>query len=56
MCDEDTVNDNDQYRKNAGTLSRRQFNALTAGTALTMPTPKALREGIRLSATEKYTS
>lgn len=40
MCDEDTVNDNDQYRKNAGTLSRRQFNALTAGTALTMMLPK----------------
>jgi hypothetical protein len=40
MCDEDTVNDNDQYRQNDGTLSRRQFNALTAGTALTMMLPK----------------
>ncbi len=40
MCDEDTVEDNDQYFRKTGTISRRQFNALTAGTALAMMLPQ----------------
>ena len=40
MCDEDTVEDNDQYLKNSAAISRRQFNALTAGTALAMMLPQ----------------
>ena len=41
MCDEDTVEDNEKFLSRAGYLSRRQFNMLTAGTALTMLLPRA---------------
>lgn len=40
MCDEDTVEDNNQFLQSNGTLSRRQFNTLTAGTALAMMLPQ----------------
>jgi carboxymethylenebutenolidase len=39
MCDDNTVNDNEQYLQRAGRLSRRQFTALTTGTALSMMLP-----------------
>ena len=41
MCDEDTVEDNEKFLSRAGYLSRRQFNMLTAGTALAMLLPRA---------------
>jgi carboxymethylenebutenolidase len=41
MCDEQTVRDNEKFFRQRGRLSRRQFNALTAGTALSMILPRA---------------
>ncbi|MEX2327824.1 MAG: dienelactone hydrolase family protein [Pseudomonadales bacterium] len=40
MCDEDTVSDNDKFLREPGRLSRRQFNTLTAGAALSMMLPR----------------
>ena len=40
MCDENTVEDNKKYLKNAGWFSRRQFSKLTAGSALAMLLPR----------------
>ncbi len=40
MCDEETVEDNEKFLRQPGRLSRRQFNALTAGTALAMLLPR----------------
>ncbi len=40
MCDEDTVEDNKKFLSGSGYLSRRQFNMLTAGTALAMLLPQ----------------
>ena len=40
MCDEETVADNQNLLRQPGRLSRRQFNALTAGTALAMLLPR----------------
>ena len=39
MCDEDTVADNNEFFRKSN-ISRRQFNALTAGTALSMLLPR----------------
>ena len=41
MCDEETVEDNEKFLRQSGNLSRRQFNALTAGTALAMFLPRS---------------
>lgn len=41
MCDNDTVNDNEAHWQASSGLSRRQFNALAAGTAVTMMLPRA---------------
>jgi carboxymethylenebutenolidase len=43
MCDEDTVRDNERMLGRSGRLSRRQFNALTAGAAVAMVLPRAAR-------------
>ncbi|MEX0941516.1 MAG: dienelactone hydrolase family protein [Pseudomonadales bacterium] len=40
MCDEDTVSDNEKFLREPGRLSRRQFNTLTAGAALSMMLPR----------------
>ncbi len=40
MCDENTVEDNEKFLRKSGLLSRRQFNRLTAGTALAMLLPR----------------
>jgi len=40
MCDEKTVDDNEKFLRQPGLLSRRQFNVLTAGTALAMLLPR----------------
>ena len=39
MCDELTVQDNEKFFKESGTLTRRQFNTLAAGAALSMMLP-----------------
>jgi carboxymethylenebutenolidase len=41
MCDEETVRDNEKFLRQQGHLSRRQFNVLTAGTALAMLLPRS---------------
>jgi len=41
MCDEKTVEDNEKFLRLQGRLSRRQFNVLTAGTALAMLLPRS---------------
>jgi carboxymethylenebutenolidase len=40
MCDEDTVADNEKYVRKNGLLSRREFNTLTAGSALALMLPR----------------
>ena len=40
MCDENTVQDNKHFLNNTTAVSRRQFNTLTAGAALTMILPR----------------
>ncbi|MBM2829472.1 MAG: putative hydrolase [Gammaproteobacteria bacterium] len=39
MCDQDTVNDNNEFLKRIGQLTRRQFGKLSAGAGLAMMLP-----------------
>ncbi len=39
MCDEDTVRDNEKFLRSSAGISRRQFNTLAAGTAISMVLP-----------------
>lgn len=39
MCDESTEKDNDRFFRSGGTLTRRQFNTLAAGAALSVMLP-----------------
>lgn len=41
MCDEDTVKDNEQHLGKTNSLSRRQFNVLSTGTALAALFPRS---------------
>ncbi|MDT8399133.1 MAG: dienelactone hydrolase family protein [Pseudomonadales bacterium] len=41
MCDQDTLQDNNEYLRKTGGLSRRQFSKLTAGAGLAMLLPRA---------------
>jgi carboxymethylenebutenolidase len=41
MCDEDTVEDNKNYLRKSGKLSRRTFNTLTTGAAFALLMPRA---------------
>ena len=53
MCDERTVEDNEKLLRQSGRLSRRQFNAMTAGAALSMILPQAAHA---LAVTERDVS
>lgn len=41
MCDEKTVEDNEKFLQRPGSISRRQFNRLSAGAALAILLPRA---------------